>query len=191
MVLPGPSDWPQAEMQAAPRWPWGLLQSCWGHGVACHVVLGCPESPRGSVSFWQLEGSQMLFLSPSCCCSHLPTPLPGAEIPLVLQAHLKCHLLLVATPVTSFHGKFTVPSEPQGLQEYLLAALKTASPRIPGRIEAERPRAAETEAGRLRPPPLSLHPTQSLQPNPAGATGRGHSDAKDPCPAPTGHQKLD
>ena len=47
VVLPGPSDWPQAEMQAAPRWPWGLLQSCWGHGVACQVGLSCPESaPR-------------------------------------------------------------------------------------------------------------------------------------------------
>lgn len=125
------------------------------------------------------------------CCSHLPTPLPGAEIPLVLQAHLRCHLLLVATPVTSFHVKFILPSEPQGPQEYLLVTLKTASPCIPGRIEAERPRAAETEARRLRPPPLSFHPSQSLQPNPAGATGRAQSNAKDPRPAPTGHQKLD
>lgn len=138
-------------------------------GTWC-CLLGGFELPRVGPEVPCHSGSSRAHKG---CSFHSPAAVP-TSLPLYLEPTSpwsfkpSSNVTSLWPPGTSFHGKFIAHAEPQGLQEYLLAALKTASLRTPGRIEAERDRGQQKERpgdsdrSLLSPsaPPSDSSPTQ-------------------------------
>lgn len=107
--------------------------------VLLGVGLSCPESaPRVPCHSGSSRARRRLFLFTLLLLFPPLCPSTWSQHPLGPSSPAQ-NVTSLWPPGTSFHGKFIAHAEPQGLQEYLLAAPQNCSLHAPpGRIEAER-----------------------------------------------------